>query len=307
MELRHLRYFVAAAEEQNVTRAATRLHVSQPPLSRQIKDLEDELGVKLFERSARAVRLTQAGRVFLDEARAVLARADSAIQTVKAVAGRGGELHVAYAPSLTVEILPETLRRFQRDNPGVRVSLHDLSTEEMLKGLQGQLDAAMMIDPGPKAVRGLHFEELYRYPMRVAAHASHPAASARTVRLQDLSAERLIGYSRADYPEYYERLRAIFSPLQKRPQLAEEHDSSTSLIAAVEAGRGVALVPESMACFAGPRLKLIPVLPAPEPLVVGLATRRGKISELAEQFLAAARACKMDRQAGDNKGKLKTT
>lgn len=99
MGLRHLRYFVAVAEEQNVTRAAARLHVSQPPLSRQIRDLEDGLGVTLFERSARSVRLTEAGRVFLMEARAVLARAEEATQTVKAIAsGKRGEIHVGYAP-----------------------------------------------------------------------------------------------------------------------------------------------------------------------------------------------------------------
>src|SRR5262245_55176497 len=114
MELRHFRYFVAVAEEQNVTRAAARLRVSQPPLSRQIRDLEDELGVALFERSAKSVRLTEAGRVFLEEARAVLSRAEEAAQTVKAVAGgKRGELHVGYAPSLTVELLPQALRTFQ--------------------------------------------------------------------------------------------------------------------------------------------------------------------------------------------------
>ena len=97
MELRHLRYFVAVAEEQNVTRAAARLHVSQPPLSRQIRYLEDELGVALFEHSAKAVRLTEAGRVFLAEAGAVVQRADEAVQTVRAVAsGQRGEIHVGY-------------------------------------------------------------------------------------------------------------------------------------------------------------------------------------------------------------------
>jgi len=129
MELRHLRYFVAVAEEQNVTRAATRLHVSQPPLSRQIRDLEDELGVALFQHGAKAVRLTDAGRVFLEEARAVLRRADEAVQTVKAVAsGQRGEIHVGYAPSLMVEVLPRALRSFEAANPGIRVQLHDLST-----------------------------------------------------------------------------------------------------------------------------------------------------------------------------------
>src|SRR5687767_9596121 len=114
MELRHLRYFVAVAEEENVTRAAERLHVSQPPLSRQIRGLEDELGVELFERSAKSIRLTDAGRMFLTEARAVLERADQAVHAVKAIgSGVSGELNVGFAPSLAVDILPRALRQFQ--------------------------------------------------------------------------------------------------------------------------------------------------------------------------------------------------
>src|SRR5215203_1894116 len=120
MELRHLRYFVAVAEEENVTRAAARLHVSQPPLSRQIRDLEDELGVALFERSAKSLRLAEAGRIFLIEARAVLERADQAAASVKNLgAGLTGELNVGFAPSLAVDILPRALRNLQRDAPKI--------------------------------------------------------------------------------------------------------------------------------------------------------------------------------------------
>src|SRR6266566_8568199 len=145
MDLRHLGYFVAVAEEQNITRAALRLHVSQPPLSRQIRKLEDDLGIALFDRGAKAVRLTDAGRVFLTEARIVLQRAEDAVQMARAVAGgkRGG-IHVGYAPSLTVELLPRALRYFRESNPDVRVQLHDLSTQEMLDGLrEGRLHAAL--------------------------------------------------------------------------------------------------------------------------------------------------------------------
>src|SRR5471032_2868376 len=111
MELRHLRYFVIVAEEQNVTRAAERLHVSQPPLSRQIRDLEEELGVALFHRTAKSLALTEPGKLFLNEARAVLLQAEKAVQTVRAVAaGQKGQLRIGYAPSLTVQLLPKALR-----------------------------------------------------------------------------------------------------------------------------------------------------------------------------------------------------
>src|SRR5436190_5053666 len=113
MELRHLRYFVAAAEAENVSRAALKLHLSQPALSRQIRDLEGELGFQLFERSAKSVRLTEAGRSFLKEARAVLERADEAVRSARAIATGGrAELHVGYAPSPTVRIMPPILRAF---------------------------------------------------------------------------------------------------------------------------------------------------------------------------------------------------
>src|SRR2546425_8481628 len=101
MELRHLRYFIGVAEEENVSRAALKLHVSQPALSRQVRDLEEELGFLLLERGAKSVRLTEAGRTFLVEARAVLQRADEAVKAAQAIADGGGELHVGYAPSIT--------------------------------------------------------------------------------------------------------------------------------------------------------------------------------------------------------------
>src|SRR6266850_6633112 len=137
MELRHLRYFIGVAETENVSRAALKLHVSQPALSRQIRDLEDELGFLLLERTGRSVRLTESGRTFLIEARAVLQRAEDAVKAARAVAiGGRAELHIGYAPSLTARILPPALRAFQAELPNVRVKLHDLSTEEMPAGLR---------------------------------------------------------------------------------------------------------------------------------------------------------------------------
>src|SRR5207237_5204016 len=185
------------------TRAAARLHVSQPPLSRQIRDLEDELGVALFDHGARAVRLTEAGRVFLTEARAVVQRADEAVQMVKAVAsGQRGEIHVGYAPSLTVELLPRALRFFQEANPGVRVQLHDLSTQEMLRGLRdGKLDVALLIQVSAKVMAGLVFEELHRYAVCVGVNLVHPLARARKVGLDNFAGEWLITCTLADYSE----------------------------------------------------------------------------------------------------------
>ncbi len=275
MELRHLRYFVAVAEEENITHAAIRLHVSQPPLSRQIRDLEAELGVQLFARTPRSVRLTEAGKVFYREAQAVLLRAAEAVAAVKAVAGGdAGELHIGYAPSLTVELLPKALRRFQETSPGVKIALHDLSTEQMLAGLrEGSLDAALMVKTSSAALRGLQFRNLVTHHVCVAAHPTHPLAKQRKVPLAELAAERLIGYSLAEYPEYHEFLNRLFAGVKRRPQIAEEHDSVSSLIAAVESGRGVAIVTESLRCMVGERLVLRRLSPAPEPFCVGVVTQ----------------------------------
>ena len=275
---------------ENVTHAAANLRVAQPAISRQIRDLEDELGLALLERSAKSVRLTDAGRVFLAEARAVLQRAEEAVAAVRAVAGGvRGELHVGYAPSLTVQILPRALRSFQAEFPGVRVSLHDLSTEEMLAGLRtGTLHVALMIEPTGEPLRGLRFHEIARYPMSVAVAPSQGLARSRTLTLDKIVAMPLIAYSRADYPEYHTSLAEIFAPLGRTPIIAEEHDSVTSLIAAVEAGRGLALVPSSMTCMVGPRLKILPLISATAPIVVGAVFREKAVSPAAQKFIAAA-------------------
>src|ERR1700691_670401 len=263
MELRHLRYFTAVAEEQNVTRAAARLHVSRPPLSRQIRDLEEELGVELFKRTAKSLVLTEAGKIFLNEARAVLLRSDEAVQAVRAVAkGARGQVRVGYAPSLTVEILPRALKLFEQQHPGTRVTLLDCSTEECgRKLLERKLDVALGVKPAGKMWRGVVFEKLADYPLYCAVAASHPLAKKRAISARQMKEERLIGYSRDEYPEYHAWLREIFRPFGFDPALAEEHDSVTSLIAAVEAGRGVAIAPESLRCLAGPRLKLLSLQP----------------------------------------------
>jgi DNA-binding transcriptional LysR family regulator len=270
MELRHLKYFVAVAEEENVTRAAERLHVSQPPLSRQIHDLEDELGVQLFERSGKAVRLTEAGKVFLTEARAVLDRAEQARNVVKAVgSGSTGELHVGFAPSLAVDILPRALRQFQIEAPGIRVSLHDFSTEEMLTGLRSnKIALALMVQQPPSNLRGLKSTELQRYCVSIAVSPAHPLARFKRTSLAQIVDERIIGYSQRDYPEFLQWFENLPWPKGRPPRVAEEHDSVTSLIAAVESGRGVAVAPDTLACLAGPRLKLVPLDPQPTPFSV---------------------------------------
>lgn len=296
MELRHLRYFVAVAEEQNVTHAAARLHVAQPSLSRQIRDLEDEMSVALFERTAKTIRLTDAGRLFLMETRAVLQRLDEAVMAAKAAAsGERGELTIGYAPFLTVEIVPRALRLFQEAHPSVQVKLRDLSTQEMVRGLrERRLDLALLVvDVAAEFLPHCEIVELRRYGVCVAVSPAHRLARARKIGAPQLAAERLIAFSRDDYPEYHSWLNGLFASVDRPPVVAEEHDSATSLMAAVEAGRGVALVLEPFKSFVGSRVKLVP-FSAPL-LVVGAAFFKSpKASKHAEHFLTAAKRVSME-------------
>src|SRR5262249_53512065 len=137
MELRHLRYFVAVGEEENMSRAALKLHISQPALSKQIRDLEDEIGFSLLQRTAKSVRLTEAGWTFLNNARALLQHADEAVKEACAVASaEPSELHLGYSATPSAEILPKTLRAFQQAMPNVHVRMHDWSNKEILDGLR---------------------------------------------------------------------------------------------------------------------------------------------------------------------------
>src|SRR3954471_2685567 len=162
MELRHLRYFGAVAEALNFTKASARLRVAQPALSRQMTDLEDEIGVDLMKRSPRGVTLTAEGRLFLDEVRELLKRADESVEKVRALArGEYGELHVGYAPSPTVEILPPALAAFQKAVPGVQVLLHDMSGDEIIQGLrQGTIQLAVTPWAETENVPDVEFESL---------------------------------------------------------------------------------------------------------------------------------------------------
>jgi DNA-binding transcriptional LysR family regulator len=290
MELRHLRYFVAVAEEETVSRAAMKLHVSQPGLSRQVHDLEEEIGFQLFEREAKSLHLTDAGRTFLEHARAVLKHAEEAVSAARAVAeGAPSELQVGYAPSLTVHILPLTLRSFQAKYPRVRVALHDLSTEEITSRLRaGKLQIGLMVRLPARELRGLQFKELARYPIRVAVAPNHRFAKAKSLTLGEVASEPLFGYRQKDYPEYHEFFGEIFGSTRPKPKIAEEHDGVTSIIAAVESGRGVALVPALLSCMVGQRLRLVPLAEAVPEIVIGAVWKTTSL--LVEAFVAAAAA-----------------
>ena len=287
MELRHLRYFLAVAEALNFTKAAALLRVAQPALSRRVQDLEDEIGVDLLKRSPRGVVLTAEGKVFLDKTRHILKLADESVEQVRALArGEEGELHMGYAPAPTVEILPPALAAFQKAFPRVRVLLHDLSEQELIEGLRnGRLELALMPrGTGPQTV-GLEFETLRSYPICVAVAPTHRFARLRTITLEMVATEAMIGFNRKDYPEYYVGLDRIFEPLGIKPRVVVECDSSSSLITEIETGRGVAIASPVLRHASGKRLLYRPLTGTTEVLSVGIArATKGDVTPAGEKF-----------------------
>ena len=288
MELRHLRYFVAVAEEENVSRAASKLHVSQPGISRQIHDLEDEIGFPLFARTGKSVRLTVAGKIFLGEARDILARTAAAVERARASLASPAEINVGYVPSGTVEILPRALRVFRGRFPGVHVTLHDLSAEEMLPLLlQRKLDLALTV-LRHKLPRELGLKELARYETCVVVGASHPLVKARVVSLEQMASEPIAAYTRKDYLGYHKHLEKLFATIGRKPRIGSEHDSGSSLIAAVAAGHEFALLPSCVRGAAGARLKLLKLRPALPPWSIVALWRKDAETEPVRVFIAAA-------------------
>lgn len=292
MELRHLRYFVAVAEMENVSRAALKLHVSQPALSRQIRDLEDEIGFPLFERTAKTVKLTQAGRAFLNDSRALLHQVDEVVKKARAIANaQPTELHVGYSPSAVAHFLPNALRTFQQALPKVHLRLHDLGFETILDRLRaGQLDLGLIIRPAKAtSLHDLRYEELSRERVCLVVALQHPFARRKSVSLVEAAGQPMIGLTREDYPGYFDYLSAIFAKVKEKPRVVEEHDSMAGIISSIEAGNGVGLAAEAFGYSFGTRVKLLPLTPEPKPVSIGIAVPKGKLGMATQCFWQCAK------------------
>jgi DNA-binding transcriptional LysR family regulator len=286
-----LRYFVAVAEMENVSRAALKLHVSQPALSRQIRDLEDEIGFCLLERTAKSVRLTEAGRAFLNDARELLRQADESVKKARAIASEEPtELHIGYSPTPFAEVLPKILRAFQRAMPNVHVRLHDWNNKTILDGVRdGRLQLGLIVPPTKaSSLHDLRYDELFNERVCVAVAPQHPFARRPAIPLTEVAAEPLVGLTREDYPNYCDLLAITFSKVKQKPCVIEEHDSMFGIMSAVEAGTGVAVVVDFGYSF-GNRVKFLHLTPEPKPISVGIVALKRKVSPAAEKFRQCAK------------------
>ena len=247
MELRQLRYFVAIAEEGNFSRAAERLHVSQPPLSTQIKSLEDELGVRLFERNNRGVSLTAAGLVFFEETRTVLARLEHAKnQALRADRGDLGMLSIGFVSIADYGILPPALKHFRAGFPSVEVQLHELTTDAQIRELRAaRLDLGIGLAPVDES--DLMFERLLCEELVLAAPSGHPAAKgAGAIDLRALSKDSFIVPPRDIAPGLYDLTISHCRSFGFAPRITQHARQMQTVIGLVSCGMGVALVPASV-------------------------------------------------------------
>src|SRR5215469_16042661 len=294
MEFRHLRYFIAVAEERSFSRAAEKLHVSQPPLSRQIRDLEAELGVKLLERNRQGVRLTRLGNVVLSRARALVRDADTFKAEAKVLDKEiHEELRIGYAPSPTAVIIAKVLAKYHEFAPGGRITLQDLTHTDILLGLKtNKLHAALTLRPREKEMRGLRFETVSRHPVGIICPVKSPFAEADQIRPAIVASQELIVYRAKEFPEYHKWIAGILGISAGSLIVAQECDDVLGVIAAVESGRGLAIVGEFITAVSGNRVRFVPFASKTHFLEVGFLYRSNGLSENTKKLIAACSACK---------------
>jgi DNA-binding transcriptional LysR family regulator len=249
MELRHLHYFITVAEELHFSRAAQRLHISQPPLSQQIRDLEEELGVKLFERTKRQVHLTEAGKVLLERSYLVLAQLEQAIEATQQI-GRGevGRLAVGFVDSAMYTLLPDILRGFREQFPAVELRLHELTTAQQIQALYDkQIDVGIVRSAISEP--GLGAECLLPESLVLALPEQHPLCTQTQVSLSSLADEFFILFPAKLGPLFYEQIIHSCQQAGFRPKVAQEAVQMQTIVGLVAAGLGIAIVPASLQNF----------------------------------------------------------
>ncbi|MEP0546963.1 MAG: LysR family transcriptional regulator [Rhodothermales bacterium] len=287
MELRHLRYFVAVAEELHFGRAAERSCVAQPTLSQQIRTFEDEIGARLFERSRRNVALTPVGEVLLPHARRVLAEATRAEAAVRAVAeGRAGSLRIGYEAPIMRDGLAEAIRTFRADVPGVTLNFWETGSREQTEAVrEGQADVGLVLLPIDE--RGVEVRMLGEAPILVVLPEDHRLAGCDTVALAELADEPQIAWARAPAPEVYDAYLRASQEAGFVPHVVQEIRHVESLLGLVAAGVGVGTMHAARVQPGYPGVVYARLVEPTLTIETGVVWRRGDESPLLARFLSA--------------------
>lgn len=287
VELRHLHYFVAVAEELHFGRAAERLHMAQPPLSQQIRQLEAELSTKLFARTTRKVEMTPAGELFLARARQILADVEAAtVDARRAERGELGRLSVGFTGSATYELLPSIARMLRDELPDVELELHgEMLTPAQVAALhRGELDVGLLRPPVRCPDLAVHV--IRREPLVVVLPQHHPFANDCAINLSKLRAERFISYPSNFRSVMHQAVEGACRTAGFRLHVAQEVAETSTLVSFVAAGMGVALVPASVQHLRITGAVYRP-LEAPQPEVaLAVASRVGDTNPVVQHFLS---------------------
>jgi DNA-binding transcriptional LysR family regulator len=292
MELRHLRYFVAIGEEQHYGRAARRLRVAQPALSRQIQDLEEELGFKLFDRLPRGVKLSSAGKLFLEDARRILQEiSEAALRASRVARGRSGTLRVGFTEnSCWRGVVPESFRRFREVQPDAELQLQPSASVEQIEAIRsGRLDAGF-VNFMPKSDPELDQLLVAIQHVELAAPKGHPLTRLKKLRLRDLTDASFVWFPRWPSPAFYDRMmHECYRGGLKSPRIVQEGLNEATILSLVSSGLGVGWVLGTARWRCPETVVVLPVIDLNMPLTLALAWRRDNTSPLLANFIGDVR------------------
>lgn len=294
MDLRHLKYFIAVAEEQNIGRAAVRLHMSQPPLTRQIQQLEDELGVQLFIRTPRGMELTSTGKLFLEEARNIYSIIEQAMERTQ-LAGQGklGRLDIATFGSGILDTIPKLLLAFRKNYPDVKIVLHTMNKNEQIEALLQRrisLGFNRMLTPTP----GISAELISNEPLLLAINEDNPLSKEAEITLHSLIDQPFILFPTSGRPSFADKVVGLCQQAGFTPQISQEVEDVVTAISLVASGFGVCIVSETTSILALPGVIYRPLRHLPENARIDLSCifRSDDKSPLVAAFLSEIRKFK---------------
>ncbi|BAU44333.1 LysR family transcriptional regulator [Leptolyngbya sp. O-77] len=288
IELRHLRYFITVAEELHFGRPPPRLHMAQPPLSQQIRQLEEKLGFQLFHRTKRSVQLTEAGAVFLAECQRIMQQLDQAVQLGQQVSrGERGQLVIGFVSSAAYSVLPTLLRRFRTAAPEVSLELHELTTDQQIQWLRDRRMDVGLVRP-PIDEPDFCLMPLFEESLVVALPQQHPLAQQPQVSLKDLAGKPFILFPRLLAPGLYDQIISLCQQGGFSPAIVQEAIQMQTIISLVAAEIGVAIVPLSLQNLQRTGV-VYRELQEPTPkAAIALLTRQSDPSPTVQRFLAIA-------------------